>query len=440
MNKLSLKNLLLKYHCRGGRYSLFPQRQNWKNNQNYHDWIASLEKNYNEDEGVDLYIHIPFCESLCTFCGCNIAITKNHQVEIEYIDLLLKEWKSYTDAFPKIKISSVYLGGGTPNFLQPKSLDKLLNGLKSYKQGFTATIEADPRHLKEAQLEVLKDFNFKRISFGVQDFNEMILDNLNRPQTFMQVQEATLLAREFGIEEISYDLIYGLPMQTMDTMRETVGLLEKLKPDAVAFYPLATVPWQKQSQNALSIWQNQSISCRYDLYLEGNEVLGQLGFKNLGFGHYLGANGATADAFETGNLKRNIMGFTPSRSPQIIGLGASAISYSGNSFFQNDKILAKYSHQISSSKRGTENCSHLQSPFEKELMNFYEEFTCKSSVSLEKILPFYSEEKKQELYQALQYFIDDQLLVLSGEQIKLTHLGNHFIKNICQVFDPNHTA
>ena len=346
MNKENIKNLLLKYHCTGGRYTTYPQMRDWTIGLTSHEWFENFEKSYDKDEGVDIYIHIPFCKSLCTFCGCNITITQNSALQEEYITSLIKEWENYKNIFPSLKVSSIYLGGGTPNYLSPLILDKLLKQFPNKTHDFYASLEADPRHFTSDHSKVLKEHGFNRISFGVQDFNTEVLKNLNRPQTFEQIEQARALAREYGFKEVSFDFIYGLPLQTPESTTNTFKRLATLSPDMIAHYPLAVAPWQAQSQHAMSIWQDHSASDKYDLYLNADQELMNQGYSNLGFGHYLGHDSLSSDAKSAENLKRSIMGFAPKKSKQLIGLGVSAISHSGTAYVQNEKVLAKYNYHV----------------------------------------------------------------------------------------------
>jgi len=225
------KELIQKYNIAGPRYTSYPTVPFWKK------------------EGISIYIHLPFCENLCTFCGCHKRITKQHSVEEPYLETVLKEWKLYCDLFPtKPRIEELHLGGGTPTFFSAENLEKLINGILTNAEKcteFEFSFEAHPNNTTEEHLKSLYNLGFKRNSFGVQDYDEKVQKTINRVQPFEKVETATLNSRKVGYNSISHDLVFGLPHQTKESIIDTIEKTKELKPDRIAFYSYAHVPWIK---------------------------------------------------------------------------------------------------------------------------------------------------------------------------------------------------
>jgi len=246
-------SLIQKYNVPGPRYTSYQTVPYWNEKYfNYQSWIDTFKKSFeesNDKEGISLYIHLPFCESLCTFCGCNKHITKNHNVEHQYIDALLKEWKLYCgllDKKPTIK--EIHLGGGTPTFFSTKNLEDLINGILSSSnlaRTYEFSFEGHPNNTTKQHLQKLYDLGFRRGSFGVQDYSEKVQKAIHREQPFHNVAKVTFWAREIGYTSIGHDIIFGLPFQDLDNVIDTIEKTKSLEPDRLAFYSYAHVPWIK---------------------------------------------------------------------------------------------------------------------------------------------------------------------------------------------------
>ena len=247
------RQLLHKYNIPGPRYTSYPTVPYWDENSFSPDgWKQTLLRSFkesNQTEGISLYIHLPFCESLCTFCACHKHITKQHGVENQYIETVLKEWDLYLDLLgERPVIKELHLGGGTPTFFSPKNLKYLLEGIFSKAEIHPQrefSIEGHPNNTTREHMQTLYDLGFRRISFGVQDYNEKVQKAINRVQPFENVEKVTLVAREIGYESISHDLVFGLPFQDLDAMVNTIEKTRTLNPDRIAFYSYAHVPWIK---------------------------------------------------------------------------------------------------------------------------------------------------------------------------------------------------
>lgn len=248
--------LLRKYDVPTPRYTSYPTVPCWDSSTFSQDeWTKSVQRTFiesNDSKGISLYIHLPFCESLCTYCACTTRITKNHNVEITYIQAILKEWESYRNIFEeKPQIREIHLGGGTPTFFSPQNLHWLINYIiegADLHPDYEFSFEGHPNNTTREHLETLHDLGFSRVSFGVQDLDERVQQTINRIQPFENLERAAGEAREVGYDSVSFDLIYGLPFQNPFSISDTFDKIISLKPDRIAFYSYAHVPWMKPGQ------------------------------------------------------------------------------------------------------------------------------------------------------------------------------------------------
>src|SRR3990167_6043812 len=249
-------NLFRKYDIQAPRYTSYPILPYWSDSPSAERWLAELEAAARVPSfSLSLYIHIPFCESLCTYCGCNTAITQNHVVESPYVATVLKEWASYLARVPELAnlpLRDLHLGGGTPTFLSAKHLRALVDGIlgrvRRDEARFEASLEVHPGHTNEEQLRALFAAGFRGISMGVQDYDPLVQRLVNRIQSHEVTHGLTQLARKIGFTSVNHDLIYGLPKQTLASVERTANLTLETKPDRIALYSYAHVPWIKQAQ------------------------------------------------------------------------------------------------------------------------------------------------------------------------------------------------
>ena len=340
-----------KFNVAVPRYTSFPTVPFWKNDAFTEEgYTKSLANAYWEScKEVSIYIHLPFCESLCTYCACNTRITKNHAVEDTYIGYVLKEWKLYLDRLPgKPIVKEIHLGGGTPTFFAPENLGRLMDGLLDGLQVAEEpqfSFEGHPGNTTPRHLEVLHRFGFNRVSFGIQDFDLDVQKLINRMQSFDQVKSITDKAREIGYNSVNYDMVYGLPGQTESSLRETLDKITSLRPERIAYYSYAHVPKLKPAQRSFEDYL-PSAEDKYAFSRIGKDVLLKSGYMEVGMDHFVLPSDELIRAQKTGNLHRNFMGYTPFTSKLLIGLGMSAISDSWSAFAQNEKTLPAYYEQL----------------------------------------------------------------------------------------------
>ena len=421
------------------RYTSYPAVPDWSKREiSRSEWIDSLNVSLKEDQSVSIYIHLPFCEQLCTYCACNKRITKNHRVESPYIDSLLKEWAFYINALEKKpKIKEIHLGGGTPTFISPEELERLISGILDTAEvadHHSFSVEVHPNTTTADHLKTLRKLGFNRLSIGVQDVDEEILKAINRDQTTDEIKFLTALGRELGYSSINYDLIFGLPFQTQEKIRRTMDFVQEMKPDRLAFYSYAHVPWKSKGQRRYDDQDVPDGVEKLKLKIVGEDLLKSLGYKLIGMDHYALETDALYKSYVAGELHRNFMGFTEMKSNCLIGLGCSSISESQDVYVQNIKEVEAYQTAIDETGwavfRG-----HTLSEFEQEVRHHILNLMCRDKT------PFGDSPLEQCIFQpAIQKMeekFDEGLIILDGENLLVTHLGRLFIRNICADIDPN---
>jgi len=430
--------LIEKYNTAVPRYTSYPTVPHWQSEvPTQENWLNDLKKNYDEYPELSLYIHLPFCESLCTYCGCNKRITKNHQVESPYIDAVLKEWKIYLenlDQRPTIK--EIHLGGGTPTFFDAENLKRLISTIledSDLAEGYEFSFEAHPNSTSSDHLKMLHKLGFRRISVGVQDVSPNILTAINRKQTADQVRGVTTWARALGYTSVNYDIIYGLPFQKPSNILETAEFIAEQKPDRIAFYSYAHVPWKSASQRAFTIKDVPTGVEKNELYDLGRYLLEMEEYKAVGMDHFCLENEALYQAYESGNMHRNFMGYTPNYTKCSIALGASSISDSWSMYVQNEKHVETYQEKVNSGEIPITK-GHKLSASELMMRRHILNLMCKDYTR-------WSEDSNDAIALApflsnLDELVEDGLVTYNNNKIRITDLGKFFIRNICSAIDP----
>jgi oxygen-independent coproporphyrinogen-3 oxidase len=433
--------LLHKYNVPGPRYTSYPTVPYWDEEKfNRGIWIETLKRSFvesNSKEGISLYIHLPFCESLCTFCGCNKRITKNHSVENPYINALLKEWALYCKILEeKPIIKEIHLGGGTPTFFTPDNLENLITSLfinAEKAQDFEFSFEGHPNNTSKEHLQKLYDLGFRRVSFGVQDYSEKVQKAIHREQPFLNVAKVTLWAREIGYTSIGHDIIFGLPFQEVKEVVDTIEKTKSLQPDRLAFYSYAHVPWIKG--NGQRGFKDEDIPKNHQkrlLYEIGKKSLFENGYYEIGMDHFALKNDTLYKAFENGDLHRNFMGYSSSKTQLMIGLGVSSISDSWYSFAQNTKNLEEYYEQIELDNLPIYRGHFLTSKdlvIRKHILNLM----CLFETSWENSEDYF--EEIHSVMKDLEEMENDGLIKIGVTKLTVNEAGKPFVRNICMAFD-----
>lgn len=431
-------NLVTKYNIPGPRYTSYPTVPYWDAaNFSGQAWKESLNKSFQENEEISLYIHLPFCESLCTFCGCNKRITKKHSVEIPYIESVLREWDLYLDVLGKKPvIKELHLGGGTPTFFSPENLELLLSMIFRKARVHPAaelSFEGHPNNTTIEHLSALAKLGFTRVSYGVQDYNPKVQFAINRIQPFERVKQATENARKLGMESVGHDIIFGLPFQTKEHIIHTIQKTSDLMPDRIAFYSYAHVPWIKgNGQRGFKDSDLPTPDIKREMYETGKEMLEKAGYVEIGMDHFALKTDSLFKAVEKRELHRNFMGYTTSKTDLMIGLGVSAISDSWFAFAQNEKKLEDYQARIEQGIlpvfRG-----HILDPEDLIIRKHILNLMCRLETSWEdKNLQF---PELPEVLSNLLEMQEDGLLEIISTGIKITEKGRPYVRNVCMAFD-----
>jgi len=434
-------SILQKYNVPGPRYTSYPTVPYWDEvDFTYDIWIETLKRSFvesNSSEGLSLYIHLPFCESMCTFCGCNKRITKNHDVENPYIEAVLKEWALYCNILEeKPIIKEIHLGGGTPTFFSTKNLEDLIEGIFCYAEkakDHEFSFEGHPNNTTRAHLQKLYDLGFRRVSFGVQDYSEKVQKAIHREQPFHNVAKVTFWAKEIGYTSIGHDIIFGLPFQRVEDVIDTIEKTHSLQPDRLAFYSYAHVPWIKgNGQRGFDENDLPQSEVKRALYEKAKQLLEINGYKEIGMDHFALDHDDLAKAFQEKKLHRNFMGYTTKATSCMIGLGMSAISDSWFGFAQNDKSVEGYIALLEENKlpifRG-----HLLSDLEVEIRGYILDLMChfETEFSASSTFTLIHDEIKERLTD----LINDGLVEIKNDKVIVTEKGIPFVRNCCMAFD-----
>lgn len=435
------ENLVQKYNIAGPRYTSYPTVPFWNEEGIAYDvWTESVKKSFTESnskEGISIYIHLPFCENLCTFCGCHKRITKQHGVEEPYVDIVLKEWDLYCELFDSTpRIKELHLGGGTPTFFSPENLVKLISGImaKAEKcEEYEFSFEAHPNNTTEEHLQVLYNLGFRRNSFGVQDYDLKVQKTINRIQPFEKVKTATDKSRELGYTSVSHDLVFGLPHQTEESIIDTINKTKELKPDRIAFYSYAHVPWIKGvGQRGYDENDLPSADLKRRMYETGKQLLHDLGYEEIGMDHFALPSDSLHKAMVNKGLHRNFMGYTAGKTQLMVGLGMSSISDSWYSFAQNVKTVEEYTEIVNEGRipifRGHD-LTEEDLVIRKHILNIM----CHFETSWEdENLQF---PELQECLGRLEEMQQDGLVNITETGLNLPEHARPFVRNICMAFD-----
>ena len=453
-----MNSLIDKYNIPGPRYTSYPTVPYWENeNFKSEKWQSTVIRAFNEsnaEEGISIYIHLPFCENLCTFCACHKRITKQHSVETPYLESVLKEWNLYLDLFSqsaisnqqsaeqkaecgkqKAKLKELHLGGGTPTFFSPENLKILLEGIFStveIAENPEFSFEGHPNNTTKEHLQTLYDLGFRRCSFGVQDYDLKVQKAINRIQPFENVKNVTEWAREIGYRSVSHDLVFGLPHQSWEAMELTIRKTLELKPDRLAFYSYAHVPWIKGvGQRGFDENDLPSGEEKRKLYENGKKLLQDLGYIEVGMDHFSLESDDLYQSLIQKKLHRNFMGYTSSNTQLMVGLGMSAISDSWYGFAQNEKTVEDYQKRVEEGKipvfRG-----HILNDEDLIIRRHILNLMCQLETTFTDKNTF---AELPEALEKLKEMQEDGLVELGDNFVKIAEKGRVFTRNVAMAFD-----
>lgn len=420
-----------RYDVPAPRYTSYPPVPSWEGGVTEGAWLQALREE-GPSRPISCYVHVPFCESLCLYCACNTTITKDHRRERRLVDAILAEvdfYRARLTALPPLQ--SFHLGGGTPNFLSPENLEKLVRGIwapfKPTESDFEASIELDPRTVTQAHCEMLARLKFTRVSLGVQDFDPEVQRNVNRIQSFEMTRSLVQQVRKLGIREVNIDLIFGLPGQTPGSIAQTVRKILELRPQRIAMYSMAVVPSMKAHHGKLFKDVVKGYE-KWELQHTARIMFCAAGYHEIGMDHFALPDDGLSIAFQKGRLHRNFMGYTSKRTPVLLGLGPSAISEAPEIYRQNEVDLDSY---YKSAKQGVlaSKKSHRVSERDKFVRERILQLMTRRVLRTK--LELLSPTTLKELW----HLTVDGLIELEPDRISVTSHGLPFLRNICSAFD-----
>ena len=435
------RHLFDKYDVPSPRYTSYPTVVDWQTAQ-FNDvvWQQHIKQRLSgliaAGDGVDLYIHLPFCESLCTFCGCTKRITKNHAVEAPYIDAVLSELRLYSELLgAPVPVRSLHLGGGTPTFFSSAHLQKLVEGVRELSQVSGATLglslEAHPGVTSDAQLEVLAELGFTRLSIGVQDLDPMVQKAIHREVDESTIRHVVDHARAVGFTSISVDLVYGLPKQTPGSIHKTVQAILNLKPERIAYYGYAHVPWVRGTgQRGFDEADIPGGHQKRVLYDFARALLMGTGYVEIGLDHFARPDDPLASSARTRTLNRNFMGYIPNKASVTLGLGVSAISDCGTAFAQNIKSIKDYQQRMQDGHLALDK-GHVLSKQDRLMSKRIEEVMCNLQTDLTEL----DDGEHRDIRENLRSLAADGLIDWDSGSLQVTEMGRPFLRNICMAFD-----
>lgn len=426
-----LQALLQKYNYPVPRYTSYPTAVQFKPDSTPDLYIRCLD-DLNPGHPISLYVHIPFCHSLCHYCGCHTKIVHSYSPIEQYVEFLIREIDLVGKILKqKIPISRLHFGGGSPNYANSKDLEKIVRRFAKYFDisHMQIDMECDPRLLNAQKIKDYAALGVSRVSLGIQDFNETVQTAINRKQPFPQVQEQVELLRATGIENINFDLITGLPEQTINTVEETLKHVLRLKPSRIAVFPYAHVPWMKKHQKLLEKYHLPDTQERFEMGQLVHKTLMAEGYNAIGIDHYALKEDGLSQAQESGAMRRNFQGYTDDPARTILGFGLSAISQFESAYIQNTTDAPLYRKQIKAGTFPTARNLRLNNE-DIRRRQLIEQLMCNFMIN-------FSEFRDIDIpHVALALLEQDGIIKMNKNKIQIQEQGKPFVRIVASCFDP----
>lgn len=430
-----------RYSQPGPRYTSYPTAVEFHDRITTDDYVEHLRRADAVDQPWSLYFHLPFCEDRCLFCACHTVITKHRDIAATYLKHLFREMELVASYLPnRRQISQLHLGGGTPTYYSPEQLRSLMHEVRrhfTFLPDAELAIEIDPVVTSKEHISTLVSEGFNRFSLGVQDTTPMVQHAVNRVQPVEQTEELLHHCRQQGITSINMDLICGLPHQTVETFSKTISQVIKWRPERLAVYSFAYVPWMKGHQKKLDDRDLPQARLRCEMQWMARDMLEDAGYLDIGMDHFALPEDPLALAQQAGNLRRNFMGYTVLPAPDWLGMGISAIGLVRNGFFQNVKKLSEYEDLINQGQLPIERGIVLQ---QDDLLrqSLIEQLMCNFSLSIPQIeatwaisfADYFAPE-----FQELRQLEQEGMLSLTRSALQVSAQGRLLIRRIASVFD-----
>jgi oxygen-independent coproporphyrinogen III oxidase len=432
--------ILEKYNKPGPRYTSYPTAPVWKDDFGPDDLEKYYERAESDATPLSLYMHLPFCESLCLFCACNVSIQKDKSVAVPYLAALKHEIDHVCQRVSKKRpVIQFHWGGGTPTYLSPAQMEDLFGYAHerfSFAPDTEIGIEVDPRVTNRAHLETLRRLGFNRLSMGIQDFQSKVQKTIHRVQPYEMTRDLILAARELGFESLNVDLIYGLPYQTAEGFHRTIEQVLTLVPDRVAMFSYAHVPWLKKQQGSFADHLPTGQE-KFRIFRAGLEGFLEAGYVYIGMDHFALPGDELATAQQKRTLHRNFQGYTTKAGADLYGMGVSAISSIGSAYAQNRREVPAYESTVTSRGIATMRGYRLS---DDDLLRraVIGRLLCHTVIPKREVERdfsiFFDEYFAPELAQ-LANSRDEGLVTLERDEIRVTALGRIFIRNVAMIFD-----
>lgn len=430
-------DLIRKYDQPGPRYTSYPSAVHF--DPSYLNQISSaIAANNHTARDLSLYVHLPFCRSMCWYCGCNTVITRSKTASGEYLEYLRREVSMVAKLLhPERKVVQMHFGGGTPTFLSASEL-LTLNGILREHFKFVAApeacVEIDARVLTVEQVRALREAGFNRASFGIQDDNAEVQKAIHRIQSFEQTALAVERVREAGFASVSFDLIYGLPRQTAESFSETLDHVISLKPDRLAVYSYAHVPSVKPSQRLLERAGLPGPDLKLELLRITAEKLQEAGYVYVGMDHFVRHDDELAVAQRNGTMRRNFQGYSTQAPADVYGFGLSAISQIKGAYWQNEKTLDQYYKRLTAGELPW-HTGYVLNEDDRIRGSVIQQLMCNLKVDLGALPGIDYREYFAPSLEALRPFEDDGLVSYRDDVLEVSPAGRFVIRNIAMQFD-----
>ncbi len=437
-----IQSLLEKFDTSGPRYTSYPTAPQFHTDITRDDWNRALEKSNQSNKKISLYLHIPFCQSLCFFCGCNMQITRNQALVENYLRHLLLEMEMIAEKLESNRtVTQIHFGGGTPNFLNPTqiiSLGEKINSLFSISKEVEFSCEIDPRTLTIAHTEALVNIGVNRISIGIQDFDEKVQKRVNRINSFSKVEEIQTWFKSLGINKFNFDLIYGLPLQNVKSFSKTLNKVIELNPSRIASYNFAYLPWIKPHHKLIKENELPSATTKIKLLELIIQTLSQNGYTYIGMDHFAKNDDELIIAQQNGTLQRNFQGYSTQKNTDLFAFGVSSISSFGNAFFQNYKEISTYTSILQTNFLPIEK-GYIANVDDILIQNIISSLMCNLEIDFQQ----FSQKHKidfinifeNELSTLASIFEEDNLIKITSQKLIINEIGRLFLRNIVMVFD-----
>jgi len=448
---VAVAELLKKYDCPGPRYTSYPTAVDFSSSFGDREFRACLEAaSARSHMPLSLYIHLPFCEQRCTYCGCTVIITQQREVAARYLEYLERELALLAAALGRRRrVVQHHWGGGTPTYFSLEQIERLTRTIERHfdlDPDAERAIEIDPRVTSPEQLELLRALGFNRLSMGVQDFTPEVQDAINRRQSVALTRHIYGHARAAGFESINVDLIYGLPRQSLQTFQNTLYSVIDMRPNRAAVYSYAHVPWLRPHQKGINAAELPGTALKLELFGLATETFLAAGYEPIGIDHFALPDDELAVAARDRRLHRNFMGYTTRRAPDMIGAGVSAISEVDGAFAQNAKTLPRYYSAVDAGHFPVDR-GYVLSADDTVRRHVITQLMCNFHVGRSRVRETFGLDFDTYFSAELETLhrpggpVANGFLTIDDTGLTVTRTGRLFVRNICMAFDrylPSH--